>query len=188
MNVPLELSFRHIEKTADLESLIRERVEKLEQVCDYLSSCRVSLDRIHHVPRRGSPYRVRVDLTVPPGHELVATREPGEGDAEDVLHSIIREVFDAAQRQLKELVHKQRGKLKSHPDQEVVAIVTRLYPEEGYGFIRTIDGREIYFHRNSVVNEEFEALSEGTGVHFEEELGEEGPQATSVKVIGRTGR
>jgi cold shock CspA family protein len=188
MNVPLEMSFGHIEKNDELESLIREKAGKLERMCDYLSSCRVSIDKIKHVPRRGSPYRVRVDLTIPPGHEIVATREPGEGEAGDVLHSIIREVFEAARRQLKELVQRQRGKLKSHPDQEVVAIVTRLYPEKGYGFIKTTDGREIYFHRNSVVNEEFETLSEGTGVHFEEELGEKGPQATSVKVIGRTGR
>jgi cold shock CspA family protein/ribosome-associated translation inhibitor RaiA len=188
MNVPLELSFRRIEKSADLESLIREKVEKLEQMCDYLSSCRVSVDRIQHTPSRGSPYRVRVDLTVPPNHEVVATREPGEGEADDVLASIIREVFDAAQRQLKELVQRQRGKLKSHPQQEVMAIVSRLYPEKGFGFLRTNDGREIYFHRNSVVNEEFDDLSVGTGVNFQEEPGEQGPQATSVKVIGRTTR
>jgi hypothetical protein len=98
MNVPLEIHFGHIEKTDDLELLIRERVEKLEQVCDYLSSCRVSVDRIGHTPQRGSPFRVRVDLTVPPDHEVVATREPGEGEAGDVLHSVIREVFTAAQR------------------------------------------------------------------------------------------
>jgi len=188
MNVPLEIHFGHIEKTDDLELLIRERVEKLEQVCDYLSSCRVSVDRIGHTPQRGSPFRVRVDLTVPPDHEVVATREPGEGEAGDVLHSVIREVFTAAQRQLKKLVQLQHGKKKTHPGQEVTAMVIRLYPEKGFGFIKTLDGREIYFHQNSVLNEKFESLSVGTGVHFEEEIGEHGPQATSVKVISDRAR
>jgi cold shock CspA family protein/ribosome-associated translation inhibitor RaiA len=185
MNVPLELRYHNIEKSDDLESLIQRRVSKLERVCDYLSSCRVSVEKIKHMPRSGSPYRVRVDLTVPPGHEVVASREPGEGEAADTLYSVIREVYDAVQRQLKELVQRQRGQLKSHPGQEVSAIVTRVYREKGFGFIRTIDGREIYFHRNSLINKEFESLSEGMGVNFEEELGERGPQATSVKVIER---
>jgi cold shock CspA family protein len=65
----------------------------------------------------------------------------------------------------------------------VGAIVSKIFPGEGYGFLRTVNGREIYFHRNSLLNMEFEELKEGRGVRFFEEDGEKGPQASTVQVI-----
>lgn len=41
---------------------------------------------------------------------------------------------------------------------------------EGYGFIETADGREVYFHRNSVLDDAFEHLV-GSEVRFAEEMG-----------------
>ena len=55
------------------------------------------------------------------------------------------------------------------------------------GFIETADGREIYFHRNSVLNDAFSRLAPGTRVAFSEEMGEKGPQASSVKLLGKHG-
>ena len=49
----------------------------------------------------------------------------------------------------------------------------------------TLDDREIFFHRNSVLNGEFKHLAVGTEVSFVEELGEKGPQASTVKLVGR---
>jgi cold shock CspA family protein len=60
--------------------------------------------------------------------------------------------------------------------------IARLDRAEGYGFIGTPDGREIYFHRNSVVNAGFDRLEEGDPVRFHEEAGEKGPQASTVHV------
>ena len=51
--------------------------------------------------------------------------------------------------------------------------------------IETSDDREVYFHRNSVLNEDFDKLEVGTRVHFAEEMGEKGPQASSVHVEGK---
>jgi cold shock CspA family protein len=51
--------------------------------------------------------------------------------------------------------------------------------------IQTSDGREIYFHRNSLVGAEFDKLEVGTEVRFVEDLGEEGPRATTVHVVGK---
>jgi cold shock CspA family protein len=67
------------------------------------------------------------------------------------------------------------------------ARVTRLYPEEGYGFLTTPGGREIYFHRASVLNGGFDRLTIGSEVRFTEEPGEEGPQASSVQIVGHWG-
>jgi cold shock CspA family protein len=43
----------------------------------------------------------------------------------------------------------------------------------------------IYFHRNSVLNRDLDTLEIGTEVRFAEEMGNEGPQASSVSVIGK---
>ena len=65
------------------------------------------------------------------------------------------------------------------------ARVSKLFPAKGYGFMATSDGREVYFHRHSVLNEGFDQLAIGAEVTFVEEEGREGPQASTVKVVGR---
>jgi cold shock CspA family protein len=65
--------------------------------------------------------------------------------------------------------------------------VYKLFPEEGYGFLKTPDGREIYFHRNSVLNNEYDRLEIGTGVRFVAEVGEKGLQASTVLVVDKPG-
>jgi hypothetical protein len=44
----------------------------------------------------------------------------------------------------------------------------------------------VYFHRNSLLNEEFHRLRVGAGVRFVEGIGEKGPQATTVQVLKKT--
>jgi cold shock CspA family protein len=53
----------------------------------------------------------------------------------------------------------------------------------GFGYITTVGGREIYFHRNSVINEEFDNLVPGRGVRFSEEMGDKGPQASTIQIL-----
>jgi ribosomal subunit interface protein len=185
MKVPLELSFRDVEKTPELEDLIRDKVSKLERYCDHLNSCRVAVEKPQEHQRSGSPYRVRVNMTVPPGHELAVSREPGEGDLREEIQVAIRDAFDSAARQLKRLVDKQQGEVKQHPEQETMGLVSKLLPEEGYGFIQTQEGREIYFHRNSVLHDDFDRLETGTGVRYVEEPGEQGPQASTVQIVDK---
>lgn len=63
--------------------------------------------------------------------------------------------------------------------------IVELYPDEDYGRIQTPDGRLIYFHRNSVVETDFETLQVGAEVRFVEEMGERGPQASTVHPVGK---
>lgn len=189
MNIPLEITYRDIEKTQELEALVREKAQKLEQVCDYISGIRIALEMDQKKQRSGNPYRVRLDITVPPGHEIVVEKDPGPGDEHINIAILIRRAFDAAWRQLRELKEKQHDDQKRHPHQETQALVESIFPDEGYGFIRTNDegGRSVYFHRNSVLHGDFDRLEVGTGVHFEEEMGDKGPQATSVQIMDKPG-
>jgi cold shock CspA family protein len=69
----------------------------------------------------------------------------------------------------------------------MTAIVTQIFPEEGYGFIKTLDGQEVYFHQNSVLHGDFDRLELGTGVRFIMTQGDKGPQATTVQVVNKPG-
>jgi cold shock CspA family protein len=187
MNVPLEISFREVEKTDSIEDLIRGEAASLEQVNDHLSSCRITVEMPQKHLTSGSPYRVRIDMTVPPRHELVSRREPGQGEMHEELETVILDTFDDARRQLRELNARQDGEEKRHPAQETTALVHRLVPEEDFGFLKTLDGRDVYFHRNSVANNDFDRLAVGTGVWHTAEMGENGLQATTVRITDKPG-
>jgi cold shock CspA family protein/ribosome-associated translation inhibitor RaiA len=190
MKIPPEITYRNLEKTDAIEALVQEKVAKLEHICNYINSCHIAIEKIHDRPRSGSPYRVRIDLTVPPGHELVAERNPGEGVQYQPLEAVIRETFDAMRQQLSKLTQRQRPSDKANRYEEAqdsTAFVTKLFPDRGYGFLKTLDGREIYFHSNSVLHNDFDRLEIGTGVHFALEDGEEGPQASTVKIVDKPG-
>lgn len=187
MQVPLEISFQNMEQPESAEALIREKVAKLEKICDYISSCRVDVDKPQEHRTSGNPYRVRIDITIPPGHEIVVDRNLGQDAMHLNLEAVIRDAFDRAERQVKRLMDKQRGDVKVHPDQQTVALVSKLFPEQGYGFLRSVDGRDIYFHKNSVLNDDFDRLKVGTGVNYFEEMGENGAQASNVQIVNKPG-
>jgi len=63
-------------------------------------------------------------------------------------------------------------------------VVTANHP---FGFLEAADGHEVYFHRNSVLPDAYDRLAVGTRVTFAEEMGEKGPQASTVKLLGKRG-
>jgi cold shock CspA family protein/ribosome-associated translation inhibitor RaiA len=184
MQGPVEITFKDIKKTSELEDLINQKIAKLERICNYMISCRVIVERPQTYPDRGNPHRVRIDIKVPPAHEIVAKQSASEGDMHDPLQTVIIKTFNAAERQLKELTDRQHRETKTHPNQQVTGIVDKLFPDRGYGFIKTIDtNRDVYFHRNSVLHDDFDRLQIGTGVRFTSETGEKGLQASSVAIV-----
>jgi len=176
MQVPLQISFRDMEPSAAVEDKIRERAAKLDRYYERIMGCRVVVE--------GKLYHVRVDLTVPQG-ELVVSREPVNHHAHEDVYVAIRDAFDAAQRRLADYARRQRGDIKVCEAPPVVR-VSRLFPTEGYGFIAAPDGREIYFHKNSVLNDAFDRLEVGSEVRYVEEQGGKGPQASTVRLVGKS--
>lgn len=190
MKIQPEITYRNVDKSEAIDNLVHEKIAKLEHICNYINSCHIAIEKIHDRPRSGSPYRVRIDLTVPPGHELAAEKNPGEGIQYQPLDAVIRETFDAMRQQLVKLTQLQRASEqagKYEYAKESTGLVTKLFREDGYGFLETLDGREIYFHQNSVLHHDFDRLEIGTEVHFSLEDGEEGPQASTVKIVDKPG-
>ena len=182
MQIPAEIVFHRIEPSDAVEQTVRERIDQLERYYGRIISCRVVIDRPHHHHRKGNIYSVRVDLTVP-GHEIVVDHSGStpRHHAHEDMHVAVRDAFDAVRRRLEDHVRRMRGKVKVHEHWPEGRVAT-LEPEQGFGFIETADGRSIYFHRNSVLDDHFDDLDRGSRVSFVEELGEEGPQASTVRL------
>ncbi|MBD3345244.1 MAG: HPF/RaiA family ribosome-associated protein [Chitinivibrionales bacterium] len=187
MNVPLEISYRNVNPTDELDDLIRAKAAKLEEICDYISSCRVLVEQPERHQRTGRPYHVRLDISVPPGHRIAVHQEPKHVEQTDSAQTEIRRAFEEALRQLRKLKDLQRGETKIHEQQRREAVVDRIFPTKGYGFLRTVDNRRIYFHQNAVTDNDFQRLEPGTGVYYNESMGEMGPQATVVKISEKPG-
>lgn len=183
MQRPLEIVFRNLDPSPAVDAKIRERVEKLEQYHANIISCRVVVETHHKHHHKGNLYHVRVDIKMPEA-ELVASREPTEHHAHEDVYVAVRDAFNAITRQLDAYASRHRGDVKTH-ESPPHGRISELVPAEDYGLIETPSGCQFYFHRNSIVDADFDKLEVGDTVRFTEEMGDAGPQASTVHVEGK---
>lgn len=183
MQVPLQITFRNMRHSDGIARSIEQYVAHLETFCDRIISCSVVVDVPHRHHETGNLYQVRIDLNVP-GREIVVNRETSQQTQYKDLDTALGHAFDVAARRLEEFARQRRANVKHH-EPLPHARVARLIPDADYGFIETPEGREIYFHAHSLINGDFNKLALGTEVTFVEELGDKGPQASTVKIVGR---
>jgi ribosomal subunit interface protein len=174
MRSSLQITGRDFELTDAIKQAVRERAEKLDNVYENIITCKVAIESPRRRHEKATFYDVHIDLTVP-GEEIVVKRDLNED-----LYAAIGEAFDAVQRQVQEFAEKRKGRVKKH-EEIPYGKIHLLFPDRGYGFIVTAEGREVYFNENSVLNNHFKKLKVGDEVRFVEEMGEKGPQASTVK-------
>jgi len=124
---------------------------------------------------------VHIDLAVT-GGTLVVGREGRMNHAHEDIYVAIRDSFRAMTRMLEEHERKRRGDVKTH-EAPPHGTIARMLPD--HGFIRTGDGQEVYFHRNSVVDGGYDKLEVGDEVRLAITDGDKGPQASAVTLIGK---
>lgn len=196
MTLPVQVIFRNMEPSTLIEDWVREEAVKLDELYGHIMACRVVVELPSRRRKSGSLHHIRIDLSVP-GAELVVKRQPSlrstierTGGAEFTKHlevtaphkdlpQAINDAFRAMGRRLQDHARRERGDVKTH-EPMAQGRVTKLFPTEGYGFLETPGGREVYFHQNSVLDGGFTLLKRGAKVRFSEEEGEKGPQASSV--------
>jgi CspA family cold shock protein len=61
--------------------------------------------------------------------------------------------------------------------------IKRIIRDRGFGFISAEDGKEVFFHRSALAEENFDTLEEGADVEFDTEKGPKGLRAVNVKTI-----
>jgi cold shock CspA family protein len=130
--------------------------------------------------RNGSRYEVTIHLALP-NHKDVSVdyARPADNRSTEV-RTALNDAFKRARRQLQDRVRRMARQVKHH-DPTPIGRVSRIDPSGDFGFIATSDGREIYFHKNSVLNGGFARLKPGSAVAFAEEEGDKGPQASTVR-------
>ena len=176
MDIPLQITTRNIELSEPVKEDLRKRTMKLNTFFSRIIRCRVTVEVPHRYKKQdlnAVEYNVRIDMTVP-GKEIVIKKRPDRD-----LDIAVREAFDAAKRKLEDYATRLRGDVKQH-SVSPHGIVTSVFPTGRYGFLSTEDGREIYFHENSVLDKNFRSLKAGSSVRYNEEMGEKGPQASTV--------
>ena len=181
MPIPLEITFHQLPRSNAIESRVREKVEKLARFCDRIIGCEVVIEAPHAHHHKGRLHHIRISLHLP-GSQITVNREHHDNHSHEDLFVALRDSFNAVQRKLEDQVRRQRHRVKTHENRPQ-GWVSRLVPAADYGNIETPDGRLIYFHRNSVQAPGFEALAIGGPVSFIESAGEQGPQASLVRLL-----
>jgi cold shock CspA family protein len=181
MQTEPQVSFDDLPVDPDVRAAALEHVAHLERFTDRITGCHVVVAQPHRHHRRGRLYSVRVELVVP-GGEIVVNRDHHLDHAHEDVYVALRDSFDSAQRRLEDHVRRMRGTEKTHAAR-AQGHISRVFPLQGYGFIEMADGREIYFHRHAISDDDFRLADVGTPVYFSEEEGDAGPQAAAVQLV-----
>jgi cold shock CspA family protein len=94
----------------------------------------------------------------------------------------MRDAFLAARRRLEDHARRIRGDTKTH-EPRPHGHISQIFPLKGYGFIKTPDGRDVYFHRHALSDQDYRLVDIGSEVFFTEEEGNDGPQAAHVQLV-----
>jgi cold shock CspA family protein/ribosome-associated translation inhibitor RaiA len=189
MQTPVEIDFHGLTASERLRGCVMKNISTLEQRFGRITACRVVVKAPSERHRTGGACEVAIRLSLPQGRQVdIARSEKPEKAADRLANPVvaINDAFKRARRRLQEEARRMRGLVKSH-NGPPVATVKRFDAATGFGFLETPDGREVYFHQNSVRDGKAGRFAPGTRVTFFEEMGHKGPQASTVKVLGKHG-
>jgi cold shock CspA family protein/ribosome-associated translation inhibitor RaiA len=181
MQTPVDIAFRRCEPSEEIRSEIAAQVQRLEKFSDRITSCHIV---VNGPQTRQGLFHIELRIALPKHKDVVVDRWHGEAGEREHPRVAIRQAFDAAARQVEDAMRDLRGEVKEHPV-ESHGRVKRFLADKDCGFIEMADGREVYFHRNAVLNGAFDRLEVGSEVRFVEEEGDKGAQASTVRLIGK---
>jgi len=172
----LKIEARNVELRKGWQTKIEEEQKKLvRHYPNFVLHLRVSIEATTHHKEGG--YEIKLIATVP-NDTVVVSR------SSEIVRAALTESFDVLTLQLKEIQRKKRKNKKQSPVGEPIdglGIIRKVSPFESYGFITSVDKRDIYFHENSLKNLNIDDLTEGDSVIFGESHGDKGPQASWVR-------
>jgi ribosomal subunit interface protein len=188
MQIPVEIAFHNIQHSDWAEQAIREKIARLEKLFDRLVTCRVRVEKRANNANNSIPPVVRIEIGVPGHKDLIVSHEPEHLQhkfSDPDMRIAINEAFRIAERQLLDFKEQLKGKTKapySDAQNQFLGQVAELAPERDHGFLLTKEGGLLYFHRNSLLTGDFDALKRGDAVHYVEDHGDTGPTAVKVRV------
>ena len=184
METPVEIDLQGLQGRPDIRDSIEKHMAELERCYGRITACRIVVKGPSGHHRTGGLYEVNIHLALPNGREVNIGRTPPADERHADLWFAINDAFKHARRRLQDQVRRLQGQVKQHESQPIATVKT-IDPSGEFGFLEAGDGHEVYFHRNSVLDGAFDRLAVGTYVTFAEEMGEKGPQASTVKLLGK---
>lgn len=175
----IQIEYKGLPPSEAVTTRISQRVDHLLRTFPKIVGGRIVVELSNHRHRKGNLFCVKVELHVP-GAQIVHSRAHSDTAAHADVYVAVRDAFDATERLLHDHAAKLRRDVKHHEPAWTSGKVAKLFPYEGYGFIATADDREVYFDANALVDSDFDGIDVGSVVRFCEEIGENGPQATTV--------
>jgi cold shock CspA family protein/ribosome-associated translation inhibitor RaiA len=186
MQTPVQIDFQGIDANQTTRESIEKHIADLEQRFGRVTACRVVLKGPGGHHQTGGLYEVNIRIALPDGREVNVARTPKVDERHSDLTFAINDAFKRARRRLQDAVRRMQGHVKQH-EGPPIAKVAKLDQSGEFGFLEAADGHEVYFHRNSVMNEGFSKLTVGARVSFVEGVGDKGPQASTVHLLGKHG-
>jgi ribosome-associated translation inhibitor RaiA/cold shock CspA family protein len=188
MQVPVEIAFHNCQRTESVEDDIRGHIDRLEEIHPRLTACRVRVDQRNDNSQHTIPPVVRIEISVPGHKDIVVAHEPDHLQRKfqrPDIRNAINEAFRIAERRLSEAKDQRNDHTAAAGREAALEFrgqVAEMPPGEEFGFLLTKEGGMLYFHRNSLLSGDFEALRRGDNVTYVEDLGDTGPIATKVRV------
>jgi len=192
MQIPAEITFRNIESSAAAEDDIRGHIERLERVYGRMTTCRVRIDQSNQNRNESMPPVVHIEIVVP-GHKEIIVAHEAERLQRKYKAPDLRNAINAAFRIAERRLSKYKDKLADHGTAELAheaanefrGQIAELNRERDFGFLLTKEGSLLYFHRNSLLNGDFDGLKRGDEVSYVEADGDTGPTASKVRLLER---
>lgn len=185
---PFQITFLDFDESDAVWVAVQKRIEKLEHFFDRIIRVEVGISAPHRHRHSDRLYHIQIHIFMP-GEDIVINRKPVQNETHRDIYVAIRDSFNAAERLLREQVRSIRDRARVHqnethqPEGQYIGKISKIFFNDGYGFLTTYDGREFYFDKRSILNKKFDMLHVGEKVKFLEELGEKGPQVTSMTAL-----
>jgi cold shock CspA family protein len=185
MPIPLAIAYDDgLPPTEALRRQVERAALKLDRFSDRIAARRIAVKKRPGRDRQGELIAVKLTLGVLGERDVIVDCYPSAGHTRQDPYVAIREAFNTACRRLRD---RERGRLRRRKAL-LDGWVDRIAHEDGFGFIETSDGREIYFHRDAVLDGSFDRLRTGSAVCFTEGS-QRGSEASTVRIVrGRDSR
>jgi len=122
--LPVDVTFRNLEPSSAIETIVRRKAVKLRQVARRLMNCRVVVGLPNRRHRQGKLFVVTIELGMPSG-SLWINRTPPEDHRHEDVHVAIQDAFDSARRRLQDAVKRTDRRVRQHAER------TRRKPSRG---------------------------------------------------------
>ncbi|QHO79084.1 DNA-binding protein [Bradyrhizobium sp. CCBAU 051011] len=183
MQTPAQIEFEGVPATPELQASIDQHIAELESRFGRLTAGRVVVRGPGDRHRTGGQYQVSIRLALPDGREVNIARIPKQDERYADLTFAVDNAFKRARRRLQDQARLMQGQTKQHESRPIGTVI-RIDPSGEFGFIESADSQEVYFNCNSVLDGASN-IAPGTRVSYVEEIGEKGPQASTVEILGK---